>query len=425
MTTPGIPSEVTRTQVFRARAAVFAMFFTNGCLFANIVPRLPEIKQTFGLSDFAYGWVVILFTVGALLFGPFAGAMMRRLTSRVTAATCTAAIGVLLSAAAFAVHAGQQAGESAGTGIAPTGYLIAFGVLYFLAGSWDAITDVAQNAHGLRVQRHYRRSIITAFHGGWTVGAAAGGLMGIAAVSAGLPIHIHLAIAAVLNVIVSAVAAIFGLHGRDEDDPGLGSAEDGGRQKMRTVRIPAVVALVLLTVLSLSGTLAEDANSTWSTLYMGRELGVSAGLAGTAFVAFLVGQAIGRFTSDALIDRVGARQTVLAGGVLTVVGMGAALAFPSVPLTLVGMALAGFGNAALVPVAMNAADDLPGLKAGTGLTVVTWLMRCAGLISPPVVGAIVERTSLTVAMAVIPLAGLLAVLTAFVLAPREDVTARG
>jgi hypothetical protein len=55
--------------------------------------------------------------------------------------------------------------------------------------------------------------------------------------------------------------------------------------------------------------------------------------------------------------------------------MGAALAFPSMPALIAGFAAAGFGVATLIPAAMQRADELPGLKRGTGLTAVTWLMR--------------------------------------------------
>jgi hypothetical protein len=53
--------------------------------------------------------------------------------------------------------------------------------------------------------------------------------------------------------------------------------------------------------------------------------------------------------------------------------MGLALAFPSIPGTIVGFAVAGFGTATLIPAALQAADALPGLRHGVGLTIVSWL----------------------------------------------------
>ena len=56
----------TRSQQ-RARAAVAALFLTNGALFANLLPRLPEIKAALGLENAAYGLAVAAFPAGAVL----------------------------------------------------------------------------------------------------------------------------------------------------------------------------------------------------------------------------------------------------------------------------------------------------------------------------------------------------------------------
>ena len=39
----------------RARVAVAALFLTNGALFANLLPRYPEIKADLALSNAVYG----------------------------------------------------------------------------------------------------------------------------------------------------------------------------------------------------------------------------------------------------------------------------------------------------------------------------------------------------------------------------------
>ncbi|MCW1057094.1 hypothetical protein OJ928_11360, partial [Streptococcus anginosus] len=71
-------------------------------------------------------------------------------------------------------------------GVGPTGIFFAAGM--FLGGACDAATDVGQNAHGLRVQRHYGRSIINTVHATWSVGAMSGGLMSAAAIGIGLSV---------------------------------------------------------------------------------------------------------------------------------------------------------------------------------------------------------------------------------------------
>lgn len=58
---------------------------------------------------------------------------------------------------------------------------------------------------------------------------------------------------------------------------------------------------------------------------------------------------------------------------------------------------------------MQGADELPGLRSGTGLTAVTWLMRVGFVLAPPVVGAIADVASLRVGLLTVPAAGLVVI----------------
>ncbi len=156
---PRRPAPVDR----RARVAVAALFFTNGALFATAVPRFPEIKDGLDLSNSAWGSAIAGFPLGALAAGLSAGALIRRAGS-----ARVAALGIVVLAAMLPL-------------VAIAGNWLALAALLAVAGAMDAIIDVAQNAHGLRVQRLYGRSIVNAFHGVWSVGGVAGGLLGSAA----------------------------------------------------------------------------------------------------------------------------------------------------------------------------------------------------------------------------------------------------
>jgi hypothetical protein len=90
-----------------------------------------------------------------------------------------------------------------------------------------------------------------------------------------------------------------------------------------------------------------------------------------------------------------------------------------VPSTIAGFAAAGIGIATVVPAAMHGADQLPGLRAGSGLTVVSWLMRVGFVASPPIVGMIADATSLRVGLLAVPAAGIAVVMAAGVLSGRR------
>jgi len=404
MTTTAAPSRADR----RARRAVAALFLTNGALFANILPRYPEIKDQLGLDNAVYGLAVAAFPVGAIVAGLAAGALIRRFGSAAVAAVGTVVMSLSVLVA----------------GVAPSVPLFALGLL--AAGALDAVIDVAQNAHALRVQRGYGRSILNTFHAVWSIGAVLGGAMAAGAIALRLPIGIHLAISAVLFSAVSLTALRFCLPGPDvaPGAPGeaTGAPDEANGAPPARVRaalrggVPPRVALVLLAlvVIAVAGTVVEDAGNSWATLYLG-SLGAPAAIAATGFIALVGAQFVGRLLGDALIDRFGQRAVARTGAAIVVIGMGTALAFPSVPGTIAGFAAAGFGVATLVPAAMNEADALPGLRHGTGLTVVSWLMRLGFLLSPPIVGLIADAASLRLGLLSIPIAGIAVVLLAGVL----------
>lgn len=401
MTTITAPTRADR----RARGAVAALFLTNGALFANILPRYPEIKEQLGLDNTVYGLAVASFPVGAIVAGLAAAALIRRFGSAKVAVVGT----VLTSVGVLAA------------GLAPSVLLFALGL--FIGGAMDAITDVAQNAHGLRVQRGYGRSILNSFHAVWSIGAVLGGSMAAAAIALGLPIGVHLAISAVLFSAVSLTALRFCLPGLDAagaaaDEDAVADPADVRAAVRAGIRPRVVLMLIALVIIAMAGTIVEDAGNSWATLYLG-SLGAPAAIAATGFIALVGAQFIGRLLGDGLVDRFGQRLVARAGGVIVVVGMGVALAFPTIPGTIIGFAAAGFGVATLVPAAMNEADVLPGLRHGTGLTVVSWLMRLGFLLSPPVVGLIADATSLRAGLLLIPAVGVAVVLFAGVLRRRE------
>lgn len=385
----------------RARVAVAVLFFTNGALFANLLPRFPQIKADLGLGNTAYGLVVVAFPVGAIAAGLAAGAVVRRLGS-----ARTAVLGTLLTATGIL---GAGLAGSAGSLVAAL----------FLAGATDALTDVAQNAHGLRVQRRYGRSIINSLHALWSGGAVVGGSMAAAAIALGLSRGQHLAISAGLFVIAACLAWRFCLPGDDESDPDTGADDGGSGRAERVLGSRVGLVLAALVVIAVAGTVVEDAGNSWATLYLSDSLHAPAALAAQGYVALVAAQFVGRVLGDRLVGRFGQRTVARAGGLVTALGMGAALAAPTVAGTVLGFTAAGFGVATLVPAAMHEADELPGLKPGSGLTVVSWLMRLGFLLSPPLVGLVADVAGLRVGLLVVPLAGVLVLLFAGVLRNRH------
>src|SRR5690606_6635275 len=98
------------------------------------------------------------------------------------------------------------------------------------------------------------------------------------------------------------------------------------------------VRLVALGLMGASAGLIEDSGASWGAIYMDRAFEVVPFLAGMAFVALQVSQMVGRFTGDMLVNRIGSRPALVQGAAFAVVGMTAAVLWPSPLMTLVGFA---------------------------------------------------------------------------------------
>ncbi|AXE89206.1 MFS transporter [Streptomyces sp. Go-475] len=389
----------------QARAAVAVLFLTNGALFANLLPRFPQIKADLGIGNAAYGLAVAAFPAGAVAAGPAAGLVVRRLGSARVAVACTLLTGAGVLAAGLA------------------GSVVVFAGALFLAGVMDALVDVAQNAHALRVQRRYGRSVINSFHAIWSVGAVTGGAMAAGAIALELSRGLHLLVSGVLFGIAACVALRYCLPGPDTEPVAdeAGPAGPGPRTERNAAAPPRTAwMLAALVLIATAGILVEDAGNSWAALYLSGSLHASVTVAASGYIALVGAQFVGRLIGDRLVDRFGQRGVARTGGLVAAAGMGLALAVPTVPGTIAGFAAAGFGVATLVPAAMHEADELPGLKPGSGLTIVSWLMRLGFLLSPPVVGLVADAAGLRTGLLVVPLAGVLVLLLAGVLRPRRD-----
>ena len=337
----------------RARVAVAALFLTNGAIFANLLPRYPEIKADLHLSNAVYGAAIAAFSGGALVAGLAAAALIRRFYSSRVAVIGTIGIATFVVVAGFATVAacarrravhrrrlgrdhrrGAERARPAGTAqLRPVDHQF---VPRGVGGRRDPRRldgcgrDRASTCRGRHIWRSRRRCS----------------------------------------------APLSSSHTRTcSAAPITTTIRQRGRQAGAAAGSAVYAMLAALVVIAIAGATVEDAGSSWATLYLRDSLGAPGAIAVFGYVALVGFMFLGRLIGDRLVDRFGERIVVRAGGFVTAAGMGAALAFPSVPGTIAGFAAAGFGVATLIPAAMHGADQLPGMRPGTGLTVVTWLMR--------------------------------------------------
>ena len=297
---------------------------------------------------------------------------------------------------------------------------LALAAVFLCVGLVDALIDIANNAQGLWVQRRIGTSIITGLHGLWSVGAVAGGLIGSVFAGLGVPVRWHLLVTGVLFAAALLVAGHFLLPGHEPRDSPPHATDPSASATARPRVAPGVIVrLLLICLVGLAGAAGEDAGNTWGALY----------LTGSAPDHGGRGRRGVRRDADhdghRPIRRRCPRHPIRSARGqpdrwhLTVLGFGVVLAVPSVVAAVVGFGIIGLGIAVLIPLAMQAADKLPGLPVSFGLAVSGWMMRVGFLLMPPLVGILADQVGLRWAFALPAAVGLLAIGCAGLLAPAD------
>lgn len=369
----------------RARIGVFGFFFLSGLVMGLWAAGLPSLDDRLDLGPGRIGTVLLLISGGALVSMLAAGPLVDRWSSR---AVCRVAGPV--SALALL-----------GPALAP-GYPSLAG-LAVLFGLGLGLIEVSMNAHSVEVERAYGRPIISAFHGTWSLGGAAGGGITALILRAGLDAQALLVAAAVVVPLLYLPAARLLLP---EPSRSSEPAREGdGRGRPATSLRWGLVALLALA--AFAGHLAEGAAIDWAALHARWVLDTDPALAPLAYTVFAVAMTVIRLLGDPIRARLGSVRTIRLAGLLACLGYALVLAAPlteglAVACAWTGWALAGVGLATVVPVIFSAVGAAGG-PVGRALALVTAFGYSGLLVGPAVLGYVAKDFSLPVAL-IIPAA---------------------
>lgn len=386
----------------QARIAVAVLFAINGVLPAAWIGRLVDIQRDAGLSDATLGVVMAAGALGGLTFGLLAGPLAARWGSG-----RTAVVSFLLMAPVTVLIAFESTAMSLGL------------TLFWIFGM-DAIMDAAMNAHSIRVQKAYGRSILNSFHGWWSLGTVVGSSIAAVSGAIGLALGSSLVVLAAALIVAALLAWRWLLPGPDPDTHlEAPSADEPGDDV--TAASPWMGAIArraaLLGLFIFLAVIVEDVPARWSSIYL-TDAGAVGGWVSMGLVAFTVAMTLGRFAGDRLVDRFGNVRVVGVGMAASALALGGALLLGGLWSYLVACLVVGFGVAPLFPAAIHAAAHVPGLRPATGIAVVSWLSRAGFLLAPIVVGLVAQARGIGWGIALAVLAAALLVPLAFVL--REE-----
>ena len=359
-----------------ARVALTFVFLADGVMVGSWASRIPAVKDGLGLTTSQLGVALFAMSLGALVSMPLAGWLDERVGSARIALVALLGGGSSLWLAGVAGSIGALVGALA------------------LFGAGFGAVNVAGNAQGIALERAYGRSILSSFHAafsaGGLIGAAAGGL----AAARGVEPPAHFAAVAVTLALVA-----FGA-GR------LLPRADVGCETFALVRPPR--ALLLLGCAAFFTLLAEGAAADWSAVYLRGSLGSTAAFAALGYTAFSLAMVASRLAGDRIDETIGPAALAGGGGVVSAVGLAAALAIGTTPAALVGFAAMGAGLGVMVPVIFRTAGTTPGVTPGIGIAAVSTIGFLGFLAGPPAIGIAADVIGLRAALAVVVVASVLA-----------------
>jgi len=366
----------------------------NGFVVGCWAPKIPDFAERLALTKFELGLMILVFGVGSLVMMPIAGAQIAKHGSRIVVQVLAVCMLPLLLALTLAPN------------------VLTGAISLFLFGGLIGAMDVAMNANAVSVEKSMRRAIMSSCHAFWSLGGLIGsGLGGIVISKLGILGHAQLA--TVLAAIFLALAWPMILADPPHPDT-----------KKEKTKLPMVPLPWLLGLMALFSMVPEGAVLDWGALYLRQEMDASVALSGLGFAAFSATMAIMRFGGDLVRDRLGGVKTLRICTLFAIVGMLLAGMAPNAELAILGFACCGIGISNMVPIAFSAAGNIPGLKPGIGISVVTTVGYSGMLVAPSLIGFVAEHIGFAVVFMALPLL-LLVVLLLSNLAHYADETSRG
>ena len=373
------------TSATRARKGLLGTFFFMGVVSMAWVARIPEIRDANGLNNGQLGLILISSTVGAILGAQLTGRLVHSYGTKavIRIAIIIMPVGLVLM------------------GFSTSPITLIAGL--FVMGLGYSSMDIASNTQAVVIEKLLGKRVMSSFHALWSCGAFTTTVFGGAIAKYVSPRDNLVGVGLVCLFLF--IPAMRMLLSADLD-------EHSGGDEETAAKIPffgkSVLPLWGMGIGLLGGLIAEGAASDWGAILLRDDMGFGKGVNASAFATFSLAMITARFLGDRALDHFGPRKTVLLGGYLGGIGLGAGIAI-GVPLSdshpllalivvNIGFACAGLGIGPMFPAYILAASQVPGVASSVAIARVGVIGLAGYFIGPSITGAIAQVTSLPIAM---------------------------
>ncbi|MCX6331412.1 MAG: MFS transporter [Bacteroidetes bacterium] len=370
MTQPPISNKV-------RRIALSGFFFFTGICFASWASRIPDIKMQLGLNDAELGALLLFLPFGTFLGIPISGSITSIYGSN--RILKIAAVVYPLSLVLI------------GT-ISNTWQLACCLFLFGMAGN---LYNVSVNTQAAVLSKLYDKSIISTFHGFWSLAGFVGGLVGGLFVAKQiLPLH-QFIVVAFISICYLLIAHSYLMPSEKNKQPLL---------KLWNKPSPLILQFGFI---ALGNMICEGMMFDWSGIFFQKVVIVSDEFRTLGYISFMACMTIGRMFSDILINYWGTRKQLMFSGLLVTIGLVVAVALPDILLSTIGFMLVGFGVSSVIPTIYGTVGRAaaPG-QTSIALASVSSIGFFGFLIGPPIIGFLSHAIGLRWAFLSISLLGM-------------------
>ncbi|WP_348823934.1 MFS transporter [Flavobacterium aestuarii] len=364
--------------LLRIRLAVAMFYFAMGLCFATWASRIPTIKAALHLTDGQLGSILFALPVGQLTMMYFSGKLVTRFGSHRVLPLAISMYAISLT----------------NLGLAQNAWQLALGLYVFgLSGN---LTNISVNTQGIYTEGLFRRTIMSSFHGMWSLAGFTGALAGLGMLALELTTYTHFLIVAGVAFLLIILNYKLLIKAKETVKP----------EKKKGFRKPDQ-ALVSLGVIGFCSMASEGIMFDWSGVFFKDIVKAPGALIILGYTSFMIMMASGRFFGDKLINKYGRKKVMQISGIMISSGFFTAVAFPYIIPSMLAFMVIGLGVSTVVPTLYSIAGKHPTIPTGEALTTVSSVSFLGFLMGPPVIGHIAELSSLRFSFAFIGIFGIL------------------
>ncbi|OKS86484.1 MFS transporter [Mucilaginibacter polytrichastri] len=358
------------------RIANAIFFFISGFSYSAWASRIPTIKHTMHLNEAQLGGILFALPVGLMVTMPLTNYLLGRYSSRAIMLLGALAFNLMLCFVGFASAPWQLV------------------IILLGFGSSRNLFNVSTNAQAVSVQRLYDKSIITTFHGIWSIAGFAGAALGYIMVSYNVAPNWHLPIVGVSMMGLSLFAFSNTLY-----EPVVQQTE-----KKPVFSLPDKF-LIKFSVIAFVSMACENTMYDWSGIYFEKAIHTSKQTATAAFVFYMIAITAGRFLGDKMVSRIGIKRILFYSGIFISTGLFIAVLLPYTIPAIIGFIFTGLGVSCIVPLVFSLAGKSTTMSSARALASISTISYLGFLIVPPLVGFIAEAAGIRVSFGIIALMG--------------------